>query len=429
MKAVLYHLAEKIHFKLFGHKMSQEMKQFLGNLSWSVSSGVIAVGISTVVTTLAGRFMGPEEYGKYSLLLVVYQFLVIFIFLGIDITSVKYIAKAKDFFQKKKIVSSFGIFIALSLGIVCILSVLTFPLIRKLYSVNLIFLLAGLSYTIFVSIKTAFDLFTRGLEDFKRQAKAKIFEALILLLAFPTIFFLLKLNNFIGLIATICVGAIGISLYYLVYLKKYLGAGDRRLVTSKLSETNLYFLSGLLGTIFLTADRIVVANYLGVKMLGVYSAYYLASYGVVAQINLLFNNVFLPATSRIKEKTYVKKIDRFFLISFIPVSIIFALVMLVMLLIFGKDYPMNAYYIIFFSVFSSLFFFQSLYNTIIVDASKKLYARYVYGRNLINLLSLGLYGVMIFFKLTSILFIIINMIVNLIIVIIFQKKIINKMHP
>ena len=79
MKNKLVNIIEKIHFLIFRHNMSLEMKKFLSNLSWSFSIGIIVMPLTMLVTTLAGRFMGPVEYGKYSLLVIINQFLLIFI--------------------------------------------------------------------------------------------------------------------------------------------------------------------------------------------------------------------------------------------------------------------------------------------------------------------------------------------------------------
>jgi O-antigen/teichoic acid export membrane protein len=102
-KNMIIRFIEKIHFKAFGHPMSFEMKSFLGNLSWSFVSGALVLPLMMIVTTLAGRLIGPTEYGKYSLLLLINQFLIIFIFFGLDTTSVKYIAKARNFSEKKEL--------------------------------------------------------------------------------------------------------------------------------------------------------------------------------------------------------------------------------------------------------------------------------------------------------------------------------------
>ena len=236
MKNKLILLIEYIHLRIFKHPMSPEMRSFCGNLSWSFFTGIFVMPLLLVITTLAGRFMGPVEYGKYSLLLVVNQFLVVFIFFGLDTTSVKNIAKAKSFADKKKIIAATANFIFLILAVLAILSIFLYPLLCKFSKDYSLFAILTVYYTLIVSIKVMFDLFIRGMENFKKQAQGKILEIGVVLTVFILLFIILKKSSFISFLFVVNAGAIAISLYYYLYLAKYFGKSDKKILFQQLKE-------------------------------------------------------------------------------------------------------------------------------------------------------------------------------------------------
>ena len=93
LKQRLFQIAEIIHLRVFGHAMSDEMRKFLGNLSWSFFGGIIAAGIMFAVNILAGRWLGPEEYGKYHIVLALGQVFVIPMLMGMNTSAAYHIAK------------------------------------------------------------------------------------------------------------------------------------------------------------------------------------------------------------------------------------------------------------------------------------------------------------------------------------------------
>jgi hypothetical protein len=66
IKQRLFRLAEGIHLRIFGHEMGEEMRKFLGHLSWSFFGIFFSALILFVVNILAARILGPDGYGKYN---------------------------------------------------------------------------------------------------------------------------------------------------------------------------------------------------------------------------------------------------------------------------------------------------------------------------------------------------------------------------
>ncbi|MFA6423051.1 MAG: oligosaccharide flippase family protein [Patescibacteria group bacterium] len=427
MKKKLFFVIEKIHQKIFGHEMSKEMKNFLHGLSWSVVSGIIIMPIILLVNTLAGRLMGPTEYGKYNLLLIINQFLIIFIFFGLDTTIVKYISKATSFKSKKMIISTISIF-----NIIILLVVMFFISLIYLYQINLpnnysLFMIILGIYTFSISIKSLFDLINRGLENFRRQSLAKIVETIVVLLSFLLLFVFLKKPSYINLIFIFCLGAFAASFYNFSYLFKYFGKGNNKILISQLHEGKFFFISSLLMIMYLSADKLIIGKYLGIKTLGIYSAYYFASFNFFSLIIALITNVFFPISARLKNKGFTKKIDRLMVFGFVPLILFSSIATLILLKIFGREYPINILYIIGFSIYCSLFFFLSLYNTVILDVSKNQYKKYLLITAVINFFTISIYVIIGHLHVISISLILFILIINSIITILVQKKLfINK---
>ena len=108
IKQRLFQIAEIIHLRVFGHAMSDEMRKFLGNLSWSFFGGIIAAGATFTVNIVAGRLLGPEEYGKYSLVFLISQIFLIPMIFGMDTAIARTISKevSQDVESIRKNISS-----------------------------------------------------------------------------------------------------------------------------------------------------------------------------------------------------------------------------------------------------------------------------------------------------------------------------------
>ena len=93
IKQRLFQIAEIVHLRVFGHAMSDEMRKFLGNLSWSFFGGIIAAGLFFIFITLSGRWLGPDGFGKFSLALSSSYFFSLLILFGFDTASIRWLSR------------------------------------------------------------------------------------------------------------------------------------------------------------------------------------------------------------------------------------------------------------------------------------------------------------------------------------------------
>jgi O-antigen/teichoic acid export membrane protein len=77
-------------------------------------------------------------------------------------------------------------------------------------------------------------------------------------------------------------------------LKNFFFTWSNETFRALLNYGKIVFLATLFGIVFGSLDKMAIAHYLSLSDLGVYSAYYTASFLVVTQIGALFDNVFFP---------------------------------------------------------------------------------------------------------------------------------------
>ncbi len=428
MKKLLIYAVEKIHLLVFGHEMSGQMREFLNNLSWSFYAGIISMPISMVIGTLAGRYLGPAEYGNYNLVILISSYAVVFAFLGLDISTIKNIVKAKTEEGKYTSFMSSAVFVIFMLVILSVLGLVVGPKLigKTTLPHNIIYFV--ILFTIVTSFKSILDILVRALEQFKLQAIGRLIEISTLSLIFIFIVIKLKRMDSKLYLGMIMLGMIVVIVYLFKNLRKYFKGFSFEVLKRQLSEGKFFMLSGILGTIFISSDRLLIAEYIDVTSLGVYSAYYVASLGLVKSLSLMLTNVLFPATAKLRDKTFTKKLDQFLLKGFVPFYLLICAAIFVFLKIFGKEYPLKPSYLLLFALISILYFVQIVYNIIILDASRKRYVQYFYISNLVNLLTVAYYFVLMQFLSKSIILILVGFSVNLVINILIQRRFIKIMR-
>lgn len=428
LKYFIIKVVEKLHLLVFGQTMSDQMKVFLGNLSWSFYAGIIAMPISMVVGTLAGRFMGPAEYGSYNLVILISSYVTVFSFLGLDISIIRNVAKAKTHIDKERSFFSSLVFVASMTIIYALIGLIFRNKIAGIFGLNKTVILFVIIYTLVVSFKLVQDILVRALEEFKLQAISRMIEVLILALGFIFVMVVYKRLDFGLYMGLVLLAALIVGVIYFVNLKGYFNNFSLIALRQQLSEGKFFMLSGILGTVFLSADRLLVAKYIGITALGIYSAYYAASLSLVAAMSLILTNVLFPATAKSDDKSFTKKIDQLFIKGLVPIFLAICLAIFVFLSIFGKAYPLKLDYILLFALVSTLYFFLIVYNVVILDAGPKRYTQYFYAMSSVNLATVGYYFLILKYVSQSIEVVLVGFAVNLIINLSIQRMFVRKMR-
>jgi len=391
IKDKLIDITDALYARLFGRRMSERMRSFAVNMSWSFYSALIAMPLAMLVATVAGRLMGPEQFGYYNLVILVSSYLVILAFWGLDVSTVKEIAKTQDRRDRSSIFFSSAVFVVFALVLITLAYFIFGTQIASIIGVPLGVLSFALFYTYAASFKAIYDSLMRGLEDFRTQAIGRIVEAIVTALVFALLAFVLKKLNYEYYLVAVFSGALVIVIYYLSKARGYCAYFSYKKLKQMLSESKFFMLSALLATVFVSADRLLIAKFVDIKTLGIYSAYYLASLTVVITFARIISNVLLPATAKARDKKFVERMNLVALKSSPLVYIFIIVFMTAFLLIFGKEYPLKLSYLLLFALGATLYFYQSIYATVMLDAGKSRYAKYVYLSNVVNIVTVAGY--------------------------------------
>jgi O-antigen/teichoic acid export membrane protein len=412
-----------LHIKIFHHQMGEDMKKFITSLSWSFFGGIISSIVMMTINICAGRLMGPVEYGKYNLLITISNFLLIPILFGLNISSVISITNSNTELDKKKNISSPLYYILLNCTLIFILFTYNSTSISHMFSIESTFLLVCLTYTTLTALKSIFETFIKGLCEFKYQFYGKVGEALLISIFF--IFIFKGHYNYIYYIYALLSGTIFTIILYFIKVYPFLTTFNFRKLKEQLSYGKVIIIESIWGIIFNSLDKILIIKYLGMSELGIYGAYYTVSTNLIAQLTQMFLNVFFPTISSIKDNTFIKKINKIYFITSIPIFVSLLIIIFLAMKLFGNKYEINFGYIISFSILATLQIRAIINTSIITAISKKIFKSYLYRSSLINLLHLLSFAIIVYFHLVSIQLIIVLYIINIIFIISLQKYLIR----
>ncbi|MBP9751313.1 MAG: oligosaccharide flippase family protein [Candidatus Moranbacteria bacterium] len=373
VKQKFFRLAEIIHLRLFGHGMGEEMRKFLGNLSWSFFGGVIAAGIMFAVNILAGRWLGPEEYGKYNLVFLMAQVFFIPMLLGMDVSAARAVSIADANKEKISRIISGSVFVVLgSIAVTVPLLFFGSDHIAEFFSATSDMVLIAIFFAVAIALKALFDGAVRGLHFFRFQAMTRMFEGIVGMIIFLAAFFFLR--DHLSLAFSVVISALLVSSIYVLKMWVFFSGFSIASIRELLRYAKFVVIGSVITLILGYGDRYVVNRYLGIEELGIYSAYYTATILVVGQFIAIFANVFFPMIAKVGEKREImKKLDRLVLIGIIPaVAGIFVIGFLILKL-FGSAYAVDPLTLLLFGVVAALQFFVSFYSGMVNAHNERTY--------------------------------------------------------
>ena len=227
----------------------------------------------------------------------------------------------------------------------------------KLFSAQINVVFVAIVFSILLATKNLVDSFVRGLKLFRFQSILKIFEAIIIGLFFFFAYVELRYLSFIHYVCSVMAGYLFFVVLLLWKLKPYLSLS--LIYARKLLRYGLYATVGAItGVVITSFDKVVVNKYLGQEQLGIYNAYYMASVVILNQIVVVFINVFFSHLSSIKDKKNVlKKINRLYILLFVPLFFIMIGLISLIIFIFGKKYTFDSFLVFEFAFLAVIMFY------------------------------------------------------------------------
>lgn len=394
MSMILYQKFENgIDFfcqKIFGHRITANIREFVTHLTWSFFGGLLASTILLLTNILAGRWLGVAEYGKYNAVFALAQILLVFLLIGMDLSVVRKLVGGGE--KRSDISASIGA-VTMWVLVVGLVFFLVKDRIAFFFHMDTLLFSSAFLLGSLLAFRQLTDSIVRGLQWFKVQAFSRIFEALVVFFSFLLLVVLLKRTSFSSYIEALEIGSIILILIYLFCVRHYLSVFNFSHIKSLFTYGKIVFIAGLFGIIFGSLDKLAIARYLDFTQLGIYGAYYTASFLVVSQLGAIFDNVFFPTVARFKDDLapLIKKVDHLSLVFFLPFLLGMSVIVTGVLTFFGSQYPLQWQYICLFSFLATLKMILIINTSLITAFSvNSLKLGLIYG-NIINLLFIVLF--------------------------------------
>lgn len=346
---------------MFGKKPGPFAERFMKNLGYIFIGLALAKVFSLAFEIMTGRLLGPADYGKFTLIISISQFLYVPMLLGIGTALVKYLAEQKTEESRREVISTGLILMSASVLAFAAFFVLASPYLTILTAASLDYVVASVAVAVLYSIWVVSQKILQGLDKIKRISTVNIVWSAVIL-AYAAVSFMYTRSAMVPIVA-ICLGYVISSLLVMPELRRYL----RPRISRRWSKTLLKYgmiatLAGISASITGNINKILINIFLSLEEVGIYQAYYFSSINIIAFFVTVIVTIFFPMASRYADKKLifgqVNRLSRAMPLIFLASSAI----SFVMLLLYGGGYPIIWPLILMFSVWSSLVFIQSLYN-------------------------------------------------------------------
>lgn len=330
-----------IYRKIFHEEVSSEVEKFIINLSYVGTGVIIASVFSFSYNILAGRLLGPSEYGSFTLVQSVAMFLYIPMLLGFHTALVKYNAEKIDFHRQKSIISTTYILVFL-FTIVSILVYMTFSKeIMAIFSISGEIFYYAVMFAVLYVFYTLTTETLRSLHMIGAYSRLKPIFSMILFSSFlVSIYFFNELSFKTPLLSML--SAYGVTGgIVLAVIRKFLIPEFSKEWAHTLHRYSIYSLMGGLSfVIYTNIDKLLINQYLSVVDVGKYTAYHYSFTSITFLVTTIFITVFFPVASQQSTKIGLfKKINKLVYYYIIFAFILAAISGFIIIGLYGPEYP------------------------------------------------------------------------------------------
>ncbi|WP_426333806.1 oligosaccharide flippase family protein [Paenibacillus silvae] len=348
---------------------NRNIRYFLGNLGIVFIFRMLSAVLNVVGLVMAARKLGVVALGDISMIQSIAYFLIIPMVFGIHISIIKYLPES-DKEQERQIIGS----AVICNGVLAGLFVVVFLKLSEAFSI-----IAHISETQWVlSIALAVVINFATISESILRAKNKFFLLSIGKLIGTSVFFVIVLasyfrsDSFNFFILALIVNFIIFTLIAWIFSR------DFKLSFSLKTAKHLYRYGGItmvsvsFSTILFSSDLFIVNYFCSSYDVGMYSVYQV---NVRNFFNLLFHEVFaivfLPAIALLeKSKVYTRILS--ILTWLLPLAIVGnALLCITLILLYGKDYPLNWLYVAIVSISTGFHFIYWIFHSVFSVEGKR----------------------------------------------------------
>lgn len=369
--AYLESFVNKIYFFIFNQQPGKFSKKIIKNIFFSFFGVFGASAITFGFSIFIIRHIGPAEFGKWNLIGSVAEFFIILPLFGLNYSALHFLAKNRK--QKNEIIGSSFVFVLFLSFIFFALYIFFSKFLLQIFKAGNDVFVFALIYAFVLVFFYLFQSFFQGLEKFKKFSFIWIISAFIFAITAIIYIFYLKTfsfeslfyGNILRLLFVICVG---VWFFRKSLLKFKISIFKKISAYGSFSMISVLFGFFNLGNI----DNLMINYFLGIKSVGLYSAYYLAFTIFISKILNSASQVFLPAFSSCKDiKTlflkilfFIKKIGFFIFIgNFVLIFILFKF--------YGKDFIFDWRIAVLMALSVTLYCFLMVLGNIIISSGVK----------------------------------------------------------
>ncbi|OGL80299.1 hypothetical protein A3H10_03530 [Candidatus Uhrbacteria bacterium RIFCSPLOWO2_12_FULL_46_10] len=365
-------IINRAHVFVFGKDIGSDMVRFVRNMSYMGLGAIVSGVILFVVQVVAVRVLGPEEYGKVALVFTAANFLPLFMLMGLQASVIKYLPEYKEQQNIQTMVISTGVAGGIFfMGIFAILFVVARDMMARLFDIPFGIVTIAIVYSVFTAVKLGAESILKGMLQFRTQAVMDVLYSVITFFVFFGLFLSKRLMlTFVDYLITFSVGLLVYALTVFMRNKQYIRVSsfDRKTLKTLL-HYGFYSIVGSISLFILWgSDRFFLNKFLDIRSVGIYAVYYGASLMILGRFISVFMKVFLPTASSSQDKAGLdRKLNRLMKVTFFPLFLFNAFIIYILLLIYGKDYPVDVVWIFLFAFNAILYTFINAKGSLLVS--------------------------------------------------------------
>jgi O-antigen/teichoic acid export membrane protein len=353
------------HFyrRVFHDEVSLDVEQFIKNLSFVGAGTILASAFSFPFNILAGRLLGPSEYGLFTLVQSVAMFMIIPMLLGFHTALVKYNAERIDLPRQRAIISTTYILVALFTAISVVVYVVFDDTIAGIFSIS------GQGYYLAILFAVLFVVYTlstetlRSLHMIRSYSQLKPFFTAIMLFSFLAFFFVFKISSFISPLFSMLLAYAVMAGVALMLLRNYLRPEFHKEWARTLHRYSIFTLmAGTSAILYLNVGKIIINMYMPVSNVGIYWAYNYSFTTIIVLVSSIFLTVFFPVASRSANKGMLfERVNKIAILYIVVGWPFVAVTGSILLRLYGKSYPFDIPLTLLFATAAIVMVIESMY--------------------------------------------------------------------
>ena len=350
-----------LYTKVFRKEAGPVTRNFMRNVVYVFIGLFVAKLLSLFFQIYVGRSIGAAEYGKYSFVFSVSQFLWVPMLMGVGMATVKYLSSERDDRERKKIVSTgTSIVIMFSLLFSAVFYLLADAL-SVLVAADRIYVLASILVAFTFSVWTFSQKLLQGLDRMKAIGVLNVAYSAVIVVA--SFLLLTVYRTSVAPVIAICIGYLISSLVALPEMRRFFRPCiDRKWARILLGYGSIAFLAIFSSSISGNINQLLLNMFLDFGSIGVYQAYYLSTIGVVTFFVNIIVTVFFPESSRYENKSVIfGQMRKLFIVSPVVYLTVCA-ASFVIITLYGSGYPMMPDLILEFALATVTVFLYTIYN-------------------------------------------------------------------